>query len=187
MAMDSSKYSIIPLVSGGMDSLVMLHRIIKEGHRIPFAIAYEYGQRHVKELQYARKGCNRFGVKLSVLQLPPIPGSMLTDGGGVSYEVPYRNALFILTAAAYAKRAKATRIAIGINKQDAADYPDCCIGFLAQLNNMMAFCGDIVATAPLIQMTKADIRKEAERLGIESWSCYRGGAEPCGECIACRL
>lgn len=201
----------VALLSGGLDSMVAAGRAREEGYAL-LALSIDYNQRHQVELAAARRIANALGARRHVLlplDLSAFGGSALTadidvpkDGVGpgipVTY-VPARNTVFLSLALAWAEAAGARDIYIGVNALDYSGYPDCRPEFIAEFERLAE-----VATkagvegepfrihAPLQHMTKADIAREAARLGLDagmSWSCYdpAPGGVHCGLCDSCRL
>ena len=81
-------------------------------------------------------------------------------------------------------------MAIGCNAADAADFPDCRGGFLELLDEAMQTSCGLRVIAPLVKLSKREVVTRAAELGIdpgETWSCYRDGVKPCGECLSCKL
>ena len=177
------------------------------------ALTINYGQRHIVELQAARAIASRLQVARHVelsVDLRALGGSALTDaidvpkdGIGVDIPVTYvpaRNLVFLSLTTAFAEASGARDIFIGVNALDYSGYPDCRPEFIASFTetaNLATKAGveegaPFRIQAPLQHMGKADIAREAERLGLDSglsWSCYdplpEGG--PCGACDSCRL
>jgi 7-cyano-7-deazaguanine synthase len=175
------------------------------------ALTIDYGQRHRIELEAAKTIAGQLAERHVVLPLDlrAFGGSALTsdiavpkDGVGegipVTY-VPARNTIFLSLALGLAEASGARDIFIGVNALDYSGYPDCRPAFVAEfekLANIATKAGvegeRIAIRTPLLDMSKADIAREAQRLGLDaalSHSCYDpspdGGA--CGECDACRL
>lgn len=201
----------VVLVSGGLDSMVSAALAREAGYRL-LALSIDYNQRHQVELAAARRIAATLGAERHVvlpLDLSAFGGSALTadidvpkDGVGegipVTY-VPARNTIFLSLALGWAEAAGARDLFIGVNALDYSGYPDCRPEFIAAFEGLAE-----VATkagveghpfrihAPLQNMTKADIAREAARLGIDaemSWSCYdpAPGGLHCGLCDSCRL
>lgn len=112
--------------------------------------------------------------------------------------VPARNTVFLSFALSLADKEKASAIIIGANAVDYSGYPDCRPSYLdafektANHGTQMGTEGKrrIKIHAPLLRLTKADIVRLGKRLGAPlyaTWSCYAGGARPCGRCDSCRL
>ena len=201
----------IALISGGLDSMVSAARAREDGHRL-LALSIDYNQRHHVELAAARRIAQTLGAERHVvlpLDLRAFGGSALTadidvpkEGVGddipVTY-VPARNTIFLSLALGWAEAAGARDIYIGVNALDYSGYPDCRPEFiqgfekLAELATKAGVEGEpFHIRAPLQDMTKADIVREAARLGLDagmSWSCYdpAPGGVHCGLCDSCRL
>ena len=200
----------VVLLSGGLDSMVCAALAREAGYSV-VALTVDYGQRHRVELEAAKAIAARLADKHIVLPLDlrAFGGSALTsdiavpkDGVGegipITY-VPARNTIFLSLALGLAEASGAHDIFIGVNALDYSGYPDCRPEFVAEferLANLATKAGvegqHITIRTPLLDMSKADIAREAERLGLDaglSHSCYDpapdGGA--CGECDACRL
>lgn len=208
--MSTSPISVV-LVSGGLDSMVSAALAREAGYRL-LALSIDYNQRHQIELAAARRIATLLGAERHVvlpLDLRAFGGSALTDdtlavpkdGVGddipVTY-VPARNTIFLSLALGWAEAAGARDLWIGVNALDYSGYPDCrpefIAGFetLAELATRAGVEGDRFRIhAPLQHMTKADIAREAARLGLDagiSWSCYDpAGDLHCGRCDSCRL
>ncbi len=204
----------VVLLSGGLDSMVCAALAREQGFAV-LALTIDYGQRHRVEIEAARRIARAVAERHVVLpiDLAAFGGSALTadiavpkDGAGASgvggipvTYVPARNTVFLSLALAWAEAAGARDLFIGVNALDYSGYPDCRPEFIAAfeaLARQATRAGvegrDFRIHAPLQHMTKADIAREAVRLGLDaaiSHSCYDpasdGGA--CGECDACRL
>ncbi len=176
------------------------------------ALSIDYGQRHVRELECARDIAQRLGAERHVvlpLDLRQFGGSALTDDIAVPKDgvgdtipvtyVPARNLVFLALTTAFAESAGARDIFIGVNALDYSGYPDCRPEFIASFAETARLGtkagsegGTFSIHAPLQYMTKADIARETERLGLDpgwSWSCYDPTPESaaCGSCDSCRL
>ncbi len=209
-----SRTKAVVLLSGGLDSTTVAAMAARDGKEI-FALSFDYGQRHDKELQCAINVGKKLGVsRHEVLRLPlgALGGSALTDAGlevpdapkdgaigdaiPVTY-VPARNTVFIAFALAYAEVVGAHEIHLGVNAMDYSGYPDCRPEYIAAFQDVANLAtkqavegkGPQLVT-PLIDMSKADI----VRAGIAAdapleltWSCYRGAGKACGTCESCTL
>ncbi|NQY50106.1 MAG: 7-cyano-7-deazaguanine synthase, partial [Colwellia sp.] len=73
---------VVVIYSGGMDSFTVLNRAKTDGKEV-FALSFDYGQRHVKELECASTVCNKLGINHKVVDISAInqllAGSSLTD------------------------------------------------------------------------------------------------------------
>jgi len=179
--------TIVHLMSGGLDSTVLLYDLHGQGHRV-HCVLFNYKQRHAQELLWARHHCERLTVQYTTMDLPELRGSEITDGqGGVV--VPNRNMVFLALAVNVAVVARADTITVAANKDDEEVFPDCRATFVARLNEAVRAAGyDIEVCGPYLDRTKAWIVAHGQELGVrldETWSCYRGGLRPCGKCLAC--
>jgi len=200
----------IVLLSGGLDSMVCAGLAREAGFAVT-ALTIDYGQRHRVELEAAGTVAAQLAQQHIVLPLDlrAFGGSALTsdiavpkDGVGegvpVTY-VPARNTIFLSLALGLAEASGARDIHIGVNALDYSGYPDCRPEFVAgfeKLANVATKAGiegdPFTIHAPLLHMTKADIAREAQRLGLDaalSHSCYDPAPDgrACGQCDACRL
>jgi 7-cyano-7-deazaguanine synthase len=198
------------LVSGGMDSAVTLAIARQQGYQI-HALSVAYGQRHSSELDAAARVAHMLGAaehKTVHVDLRSIGGSALTadievpeeggEGIPVTY-VPARNTIMLSIALGWAEVLGSTDIWCGVNAVDYSGYPDCRPAFIEsfeKLANVATKAGvegaGIRIHAPLMAMSKADIAREGQRLGVdftETVSCYQADAQgrACGHCDACRL
>lgn len=175
--------TIIHLLSGGLDSTTMLYDLQSKGDKLHCVLA-DYGQRHVQELTFAKAHCKRLGVLFTMVCLPPL------GMDEASWIVPNRNAILIGIATSLAVRAGADTVTIGCNADDASGFPDCRPEFIAAMNSAnKAAQINVEVCAPYIAKKKWEIAGLARELGVplhEIWTCYQGGAKPCGECPACR-
>ena len=202
--------SAVVLLSGGLDSMVCAALAREAGFAV-VALTVDYGQRHRVELESARAIAGALADRhvLLPLDLTAFGGSALTDdiavpkdgvGAGIPVTyVPARNTIFLSLALGLAEAIGARDIFIGVNALDYSGYPDCRPEFIEefeQLANLATKAGvegrAFTIHAPLQNLTKADIAREAARLGLDagmSHSCYDPQADGrhCGRCDACRL
>ncbi|HRP73930.1 MAG TPA: 7-cyano-7-deazaguanine synthase QueC [Luteimonas sp.] len=200
----------VVLVSGGMDSAVVLAIAREQGYAV-HALSVAYGQRHTSELEAAAALAAGQGVaahKVVSVDLRAIGGSALTDdidvpepgSGGIPVTyVPARNTIMLSIALGWAEVLGAADIFCGVNAVDYSGYPDCRPEFIEafeRLANLATKAGvdgaGIRVHAPLQHMSKADIVREGLRLGVDfaqTVSCYRADAQgrACGHCDACAL
>lgn len=179
---------VVHLLSGGLDSVVLLYDLKQQACRIHCALI-DYGQRHSKELAWAKHHCERLGVSATKIVLPQLRGSVLTDGsGGVA--VPNRNAVFLSLAVNLAQAAGADEVTFAANSDDHEVFPDCRRQFVAAYNGMLIASGITTRVcAPYMDKPKSWIAALGADLGVkfdETWSCYAGGVQPCGKCLACK-
>ena len=209
-AMNHAAKSAVVLLSGGLDSMVCAGLAREAGFEV-LALTVDYRQRHRVELEAARRIAALHADRHLILPLDlgAFGGSALTadiavpkggveEGIPVTY-VPARNTVFLSLALAWAEAAGARDLFVGVNAVDYSGYPDCRPEFIAAfeaLANRATKAGvegdRFTIHAPLLRMTKADIAREAARLGLDaalSHSCYDPAADgaACGRCDACRL
>jgi 7-cyano-7-deazaguanine synthase len=201
----------VVLLSGGLDSATVLAIARSQGHEC-YALSVEYGQRHLAELDAARRVAQALGARehrIMRVDLAGIGGSALTDpsiavpesptaGIPVTY-VPARNTMMLSLALAWAEVLEARDIFIGVNAVDFSGYPDCRPEFIAAFEHLAT-----VATkagvegqpcrihAPLIRLSKSEIIREGTRLAVDyglTVSCYQAdeAGRACGRCDSCRL
>jgi 7-cyano-7-deazaguanine synthase len=201
----------VVLLSGGLDSATALAIARSEGFEC-HALSVDYGQRHVAELEAARRVAHAAGVKghrIMRVDLAGIGGSALTDPGiavpeqptsgiPVTY-VPARNTMMLALALAWAEVLGSRDIYVGVNVIDAVGYPDCrpefiaAFGELARLATKAGVEGSPCRIhTPLITWSKAEIIAAGTRLGVDyaqTVSCYQADEEgrACGRCDSCRL
>jgi len=200
----------VVLLSGGLDSMVCAALAREAGYEV-LALTIDYGQRHRVELAAARAIAADLADRHIILPMDltafggsaltsdtAVPKDGMTDGIPVTY-VPARNTIFLSLALGWAEAAGARDLFVGVNALDYSGYPDCRPEFVAAFEGLANLAtkagveGDrFTIHAPLQDMTKADIAREAARLGLDagmSHSCYDPGAlgGACGQCDACRL
>lgn len=204
------------LSSGGIDSTTALAIAVhKYGHDNVVALSLSYGQKHDKEIEAAKKVADYYNVELLSLDLSKIfkysNSSLLkqsteeipkesysaqieeTNGEKpVSTYVPFRNGLFLSTAASIALSKDCSVIYYGAHSDDAAGfaYPDCSDVFNNAMNTAIyeGSGHQLKVEAPFINMNKAQVVKMGLELGAPyelTWSCYEGGDRPCGKCGTC--
>ena len=185
------------LMSGGLDSTVLLYDLIDQENHVT-CLLFDYGQKHKKELNYAARTCEKLGIEYDRIYLPHqlFAGSSLTGSNGAmagtSTVVPNRNMVFISMAASYALAHGGTAVSWAANADDAEIYPDCRLEYLTHLNRTLRICHTrrMEVHAPYITRTKRQVVERGISLNVpfsETWSCYNGGDEPCGECGACKV
>lgn len=206
----TNRKQAVVLLSGGLDSMVCAALAREAGFSV-LALTVDYNQRHRVELDAARRIAGKLADRHIVLplDLSAFGGSALTsdlavpkggvgEGIPVTY-VPARNTVFLSLALAWAEAAGARDLFVGVNALDYSGYPDCRPEFIAafgELANKATKAGvegdSFTIHAPLLHLGKADIAREAERLGLDagmSHSCYDPASDgaACGLCDACRL
>jgi 7-cyano-7-deazaguanine synthase len=206
----------VVLLSGGLDSATVLAVARAEGFDA-YALSFDYGQRHDRELDSARRVAAALGAKEHLvlrLDLRAIGGSALTadipvpkgrrveamgSGIPVTY-VPARNTIFLSHALAWAEVLECQDIFIGVNALDYSGYPDCRPEFIEAFERMANLAtragvegrSRLRIHTPLIRLTKAEIVARGTALGVDfalTWSCYepRPDGLACGRCDSCLL
>ncbi len=201
----------VVLVSGGMDSAVVLAHLRHEGFACT-ALSFDYGQRHRQELAAAARVAKALGAVEHLVQTIdmrcigasaltadiPVPKDRSEDGTIPITYVPARNTVFLAYALALAEARECRTIGIGVNAVDYSGYPDCRGDFIAafeaaaNLGTKPSPHGPIRIVAPLVSMDKGQIVRRGVELGVDfglTTSCYDPGADgrPCRHCDACRL
>ena len=202
----------IVLLSGGLDSATTLYLARKQGYKC-FCLSFDYGQRHKKEIECAKKIAQVANCPYKILKIKlPWKGSALLDRDIImpkrangqtgkranaipSTYVPARNIIFLSFALSFAEAIKAEAIFIGANAVDFSGYPDCRPEFYRAFKKVISTGTKagvekrgITIQTPLIRKTKSQIVRKASQLGVPfalTWSCYQGGRVPCGECDSC--
>lgn len=198
------------LLSGGLDSATTLYFAKAKGFKT-YALIFDYGQRHRKEIIHAQKIAGMSGSDYQVVKISlPWQGSALLDKKirlpqhrtMISQEipstyVPARNIIFLSFAASYAEVMGAQAIFIGANAIDYSGYPDCRPEFFQAYQKVMqrgmkagVEGKTIKILTPLLYKTKAEIIQLGLKLKVPyhlTWSCYQGGKKPCGKCDSCLL
>jgi 7-cyano-7-deazaguanine synthase len=198
----------IAVVSGGMDSITLLNYLVKRKRRLPALLTFSYGQKHSKEIEFARYHAHRLGCRdhrvldLSLLA-PAFSGSSLVsshiaipdaetvlDDPQPSTYVPNRNMVFLSIAVAYAETRGVDEVYYGAQRHDRPGYWDASPDFVDQMNAVLSLNRQhiIRIQAPFAFNSKADIVRLGFELGVDfgkTWSCFRGGEMACGVCAAC--
>ena len=210
MGSNERKFAVV-LLSGGLDSMVAGGLAREAGYHL-LALSIDYNQRHRVELRAAGRVAQALNAMRHIvlpLDLTAFGGSGLTADiavpkGGVGDDIPVtyvpaRNTIFLSLTLGLAEVAGASDIFIGVNALDYSGYPDCRPEFIDAFQAMAALATKagveghpIRINAPLQHMSKADIVREAHRLGLDagvSWSCYdpTPDGKHCGLCDSCRL
>jgi len=200
------------LLSGGMDSVTLLSYVKQrlEVARI-CALSFVYGQKHSRELECAKWQAERVGVAEHRILDISFYGD-LTKGGSALTDrsievpdlkdiksddrmqpptyVPNRNMVFLSLAAAFGEAQGIADVFYGAQAQDEYGYWDCSQDFVRRMNEVLSLNrkGRITVRAPFAAMSKAEVVKIGLELGVDydhTWSCYRGGVDPCGSCPSC--
>lgn len=195
----------VVIYSGGMDSFTVLNKVFRQGYDV-YALSFNYGQRHSKELEYAAAVCAKLGVQHKIIDISAINeligGSSLTADIAVPeghYEqesmkqtvVPNRNMILLSMAVGYAVSLEANEVFYGAHSGDHAIYPDCRPEFVHKMNDVCAIANyDVVKiVCPYLDVSKIEILADGLAMGLDygmSWTCYNGREKACGKCGACQ-
>lgn len=204
--------SAVVLLSGGMDSAVLaMHLVKKLGVGELHALTFLYGQKHAREVESARRQAAAAGVAehlvvpmdwfggltagVSGLTDPAVPVPDLSDLTEAERRqpptyVPNRNMVLLSVAAAHAESRGCVEVYYGAQAHDRYGYWDCTPEFVERMNAVLALNRGrpVRVEAPFSALKKAQIVRLGFELGVnftDTWSCYRGGAKPCGTCPTC--
>ena len=211
--MNKKETKAVVIFSGGQDSTTCLYWALSRFDVVE-AITFNYGQKHLVEVEQSRTICERENVRQTIIDLSfldTLVESALTSNGDVNKLnekglpasfVPNRNQLFITLAHSYAQKIGATTLVGGMCDTDFSGYPDCRDNFIIQLQHVtnMGSEAAIEIATPLMKLTKAqtfelasDLDKLKEVIEL-SHTCYNGNRElrhewgyGCGTCPACEL
>jgi len=196
---------VVVIYSGGMDSFTVLHKAMQQG-LTPYALTFDYGQRHIKEIEVARQVCKELGVQHKVIDISAINqligGSSLTDSnievaqGHYQQEnmkstvVPNRNMILLSLAIGYAVSLGAEQVYYGAHSGDHEIYPDCRPIFVEKMNEVAAVANyeKVEIFSPYLNNNKSGILKDGIKMGLDyskTWTCYNGREKACGMCGSC--
>lgn len=195
---------VIAVYSGGMDSYTVLHKAIGDGYEVK-ALTFDYGQKHKKEIDYARRVCKGLNITHKVVDITPvsqlIAGSALTsdieipeghyaDENMKSTVVPNRNMILLSLAVGYAVSMNASKVFYGAHSGDHEIYPDCRPEFVKKMNSVCAVANyePVEIVTPYLALNKVSILKEGLEMGLDyagTWTCYNGREKACGKCGSC--
>ncbi len=209
--MNIEQKTVIILASGGLDSSTVAG-IARRSEAKIYGLSFDYGQRHKKELNAAKKIAKHFkfdDLKIVKIDLSLWGGSSLTDkkklipNKGINKDtipntyVPGRNTIFISIALSYAEAINADLIGLGVNALDYSGYPDCRPDYIQQFQKLANLANKrgrenkpIKLWTPLIDLNKEEIIEMAFNHNVpieKTWSCYVGGNKPCETCDSCRI
>ena len=206
---DFKRQDAIVLFSGGQDSTTCLYWAKREFKNV-LALCYSYGQRHMEEIENARRLANIAGIEFLLIDSSVIsklaPNSLTNKEIIMDREVPNnsypntfvpgRNLLFLTFAATIAYSRNIRHIVTGVSEADYSGYLDCRDTFIKSANTTLNLAMDkqFVIHTPLMWSTKKEVWKLADELGVfdlvkdETLTCYNGiKAEGCGDCPACLI
>lgn len=194
----------VVILSGGMDSATLLYKVINDGYS-PYVLSFDYGQRHKKELEYAKRLTSKLDVPHIIVPLDinsllqgsaltspdmPVPEGHYAQENMKQTVVPNRNMIMLSIATGYAVSIGAENVFFGAHAGDHAIYPDCRKDFVDALNlaTKIANYTPVLIHAPFLDMDKGDIAIMGLELNVpygDTWTCYKGEEIPCGVCGAC--
>jgi 7-cyano-7-deazaguanine synthase len=198
--MKQTKKCVIVL-SGGPDSATVAYWAKAQGYTI-YPITFNYGQIALKETESARKIAEKLSTTTKTINLSALKEIFsgvtslcntdipLTEEFTAPIIVPFRNAIFLSAAVAYAVTVGADKIFYGAQGSDEPFYPDCRREFYEAFEKSarLGTCKEITIKAPFSGGKKSELIREGAKLGVPfeiTWSCYRDGAKHCGKCESC--
>ena len=193
---------VVVILSGGPDSVTLAYKAKSEGHKI-YAITFNYGQIAQKEIECAKTIAEKLGIEQKIVDLSSLNNVFGTTTALMdenipmpskfepSVIVPFRNAIFLSVAVAYADAVGAGKVLYGAHGSDAPFYPDCRKEFFEAFQTAAQKGTDsqIEIDAPFHSMAKSEIIKLGTKLGVPyevTWSCYLNNEKQCGVCESCR-
>jgi 7-cyano-7-deazaguanine synthase len=195
---------VVVVYSGGMDSFTVLNTAIQNGLDV-YALSFDYGQKHKKELEVAAQVCRTLGVSHKVVDITAInslmanssltgdteiPEGHYEDDSMKSTVVPNRNMVLLSMAIAYAVSLEAGKVYYGAHSGDHHIYPDCRPEFVDAMNavSKIANYQSVEIVTPFLYSSKGDILKAGLSMNLDyanTWTCYNGREKSCGKCGAC--
>jgi len=197
---------VVVIYSGGMDSFTVLNKAIQAGHEV-LAVSFNYGQRHSKELDYAKRVCDELGVTHDIVDITAmqslmsnsslmansdesIPEGHYEAANMKSTVVPNRNMILISLAIGYAVNEEAQEVWYGAHSGDHMIYPDCRPEFVEAMAkaSLLANFDPVKVVAPYLNDDKIGILKDGLAMGLDygkTWTCYNGREKACGKCGSC--
>lgn len=193
------------ILSGGLDSTTLLYKMLSDGYDVR-ALTFDYGQRHMKEIDCAQKISKKLKVPHEVVDLSciarllgnsallgksEVPKCHYTEDAARQTIVPNRNMIMLSVAAGYAEAHEIPAVFYAAHRNDSTIYPDCRREFVEALKPAITLATawhPVELRAPFIDMTKAEIVKLGLKLKVPyelTWSCYKGESMPCEECPTC--
>lgn len=199
----------VVLLSGGLDSTVLLYHIVKNLKKDATAIVFDYGQRHTREISYALKHIAKLNTDWRRLDarfignITSCVSALTNDAATIPHikdvvglaqpptYVPMRNLMFLSVAAAVAESVCANTIYYGAAEIDThSGHWDCSLEFLEYINKILSLNREnkITVEAPFITSSKEDIIKLGTSLEVDftlTHTCYQGESVACGVCSSC--
>lgn len=204
------------IFSGGADSTTLLYRIIRGGANEIHVLTFAYGQRHDREVEAAKrvldhvKAAEKVNIIHRVVDLTeafklaqgdghclidadaPVPEGEYAPTTSPTTVVPGRNLIFLSVAASYCEANHIPELYYGAHSNDSLIYPDCRREFIISAQETIELSTawrKVLLRAPFQHISKADIIRQGVEIGVPyqlTWSCYNGGAKPCGTCPTCK-
>ena len=193
------------IYSGGSDSYTLLHYALDKGFDVD-CLTFNYGQKHVKEIDFAKSVCMEMNLKHTLIDIGDsntifgssslvdedndIPHGSYKEDSMKSTIVPNRNMIFISYAIAYSIANEIDEVWYGAHAGDHFIYPDCRPDFLKSMDTAAGLCDPLKVSikGPFINLNKGEIFKIGIGLGVDyskTWTCYEGKEFPCGKCGSC--
>ncbi len=203
--MEGNRMKAVLILSGGLDSTTLLYRMMDEGYEV-YALTFNYGQRHKKEIDCARKIASMLGVSHRVVDLSclasllgdsallggkEVPSCHYTEEAARQTIVPNRNMIMLAIATGYAEAQEISQVFYAAHKNDSTIYPDCRFEFVEAMKPAIKLATawhPVELRAPFVNLTKAEIVKIGLGLKVpyeQTWSCYKGEEKPCRACPTC--
>jgi 7-cyano-7-deazaguanine synthase len=197
----ANKEKSVVVLSGGPDSTTVAYWAKNQGFEV-YAISYEYGQIGKKEVTCAVTIAKSLGIPITTINLDSLKAIytgvtslcderiQMTSNFSQPIIVPFRNAIFLSIAVAYAASVGANKIFYGAQESDEANYPDCRRAFYKAFEKTAQLGTDsaITVEAPFSGLQKSEVIKLGAKLGVPyqlTWSCYLNGEKHCGQCESC--
>lgn len=194
---------VLVIASGGLDSTVALIKCFNEYQYVE-AITFSYGANHNHmEHSALERTCKKYCIRLTTIDLSfihkyfqssllggTIPDGNYNESNMKSTVVPFRNGIMLSVAAGYAESNQFDCIVLGNHAGDHTIYPDCRGDFINSITEAIKLgtWNNVEVLSPFCNVTKTDIVKEGEKLGVDfndTYSCYKGGVRHCGKCGTC--
>ncbi len=191
----------VVVLSGGPDSTTVAYWAKNKGYDI-YALTYKYGQIAEKEVKRAAVIAEKLAIPIKIIDLSSLKEIFvgvtslcdedikMTPSFSQPIIVPFRNAIFLSVAVAYAVSTGATKIFYGAQNSDEPFYPDCRREFYKSFEKaaVLGTGTNITIEAPFSNIAKSEVIKIGAELGVPfdlTWSCYRDGEKHCGRCESC--
>lgn len=195
---------VVVIYSGGMDSFTILNSVFQKGYEV-YALTFDYGQKHNKEIDFARAVCTEMKIDHRIIDITAInqllQSSSLTSDQAIpegdyaltnmkSTVVPNRNMILLSLAIGYAVDIGANKVYYGAHSGDHSIYPDCRPEFVHAINEVAKIANykPVEIVTPFLNSSKDEILAAGLKMGLDygkSWTCYNGRSNACGQCASC--